>query len=337
MAFVFAPAVRENVGIVAGVAGPSGSGKTFTALRLATGLAGGQRFAVIDTEARRAKHYASRFKFDHGDLRPPFRPSSYLEAIVAADEAGYPVIVVDSMSHEHAGEGGLLDMHEAELDRMAGDDWRKREKVKFTAWIAPKREHKRMVSRLLQLRAHVILCFRAEQKTEIVRGEGGKLETAPKRLLSGFTDWIPVAEKNLLFELTLSMVLSPENPGCPIPIKIQEQHQALFPRDRPVDEESGRALAKWAEGGEPERSLSMMLASAVMGAASRADGDEARSAAVAYLTTKAIEAQEAGHTEAAILRKIQAWRPESAPRLCPECKQSPCARECSLQGTQPPA
>src|SRR5262245_42606899 len=113
MSFTFRPAQREEVGTVTGFAGPSGGGKSFCALRVATGLANGKRFAVIDTEAGRAKHYADRFAFDHGDLTPPFTPEHYLEAIVAAESAGYPVIVVDSMSHEYSGDGGLLDMQEA--------------------------------------------------------------------------------------------------------------------------------------------------------------------------------------------------------------------------------
>src|SRR3954464_601021 len=164
MAFNFRPATRENVGLLIGLSGGTGSGKTYTAMRLAQGIAGDKRFAVIDTEAGRAKHYADAFKFDHGDLQPPFRPDAYAEAIKAADEAGYPVIVVDSMSHEHAGEGGLLDWHEEEYQRMGG-----RDAVKMTAWIKQKMAHKQMVQRLLQVRAHLILCFRAEEKIEIVK------------------------------------------------------------------------------------------------------------------------------------------------------------------------
>src|SRR3989304_2014365 len=123
MSFEFRPAVREAVALLIGLIGPSGGGKTYTAMRLASGICGDKPFAVIDTEAGRAKHYADAFKFDHGDLKPPFRPNTYAEAIKAADEAGYPVIVVDSASHEHAGEGGLLDWHDEELNRMAGDDF----------------------------------------------------------------------------------------------------------------------------------------------------------------------------------------------------------------------
>ena len=109
MTFTFRPATRENVGLLIGLIAPSGGGKTFSAMRLAKGICGERPFAVIDTEAGRAKHYADQFRFDHGDLHPPFRPDAYTDAIMAADAAGYPCIVVDSMSHEHAGDGGLLD------------------------------------------------------------------------------------------------------------------------------------------------------------------------------------------------------------------------------------
>lgn len=249
MAFSFRPAVRENVGLLIGLAGASGSGKTYTAMRLATGIAGDKPFAVIDTEAGRAKHYADQFRFDHGDLAPPFRPDAYAEAIKAADAAGYPVIVVDSMSHVWAGDGGVLDWQEEELARMAGDDWKKRETVKMAAWIKPKMGHKHMVAKLLQVRAHLILCFRAEEKIEMVRGEDGKLKIQPKMTPTGLAGWVPICEKNLPYELTASFLLTADAPGVPKPIKLQEQMRALFPLGDPITEESGRRIAEWAAGG----------------------------------------------------------------------------------------
>lgn len=248
MAFSFRPAVRQNVSLLIGLAGGTGSGKTYTALRLASGLAGEKPFALIDTEAGRAKHYADQFKFDHGDLAPPFRPEAYTEAIKAADEAGYPVIVVDSMSHVWAGDGGVLDWQEDELDRMAGTDWKKREGCKMAAWIKPKMAHKHMVQKLLQVRAHLILCFRAEPKIEMVKGGDGKMVIQEKQSLIGLNGWIPITEKNLPFELTASFLLTADAPGIPKAIKLQQQHRALFPLDKPITEESGRLIAQWASG-----------------------------------------------------------------------------------------
>lgn len=252
MTFQFKRAVRENVGLLIGLIGASGSGKTYTAMRLASGICGDKPFAVIDTEAGRAKHYADAFKFDHGDLAPPFSPSNYADAIKAADAAGYPVIIVDSASHEHAGEGGILDMQEKELDRMAGEDWKKREAVRMASWIKPKMEHKKMVQRLLQVRAHLILCFRAEEKVEMIRDDNGKMKVVPKASPTGLHGWTPITEKNLPYELTCSFLLTADHPGVPKPIKLQEQHRKLFPLDKPITEESGKRLAEWASGGVRE-------------------------------------------------------------------------------------
>lgn len=246
--FQFRPAVRENVGLLIGLAGSSGSGKTYTAMRLATGISGDKPFAVIDTEAGRAKHYADAFRFDHGDLAAPFSPDAYSEAIIAADKAGYSVIVVDSMSHSWAGDGGVLDMQERELDRMAGDDWKKREACKMAAWIKPKMAIKHMVQKLLQVRAHLILCFRAEEKIEMVKDQNGKMQIVKKQTATGLDGWVPISEKNLPYELTASFLLLATKPGYPHPIKLQEQHKALFPLDKPITEQSGKLIAAWASG-----------------------------------------------------------------------------------------
>jgi hypothetical protein len=249
MTFQFRPGSRENVGLLMGLAGGTGAGKTMSAMRLAAGISGSKPFAVIDTESRRALHYADRFRFDHGDLKPPFRPSAYEEAILAADKAGYPVIVVDSASHEHSGDGGLLEWHEAELQRMAGDDYKRREACNMAAWIKPKGEHKRFVSKLLQVRAHLILCFRAEEKVEMVKGDDGKMKIAPKKSRAGLDGWCPISEKNLPFEMTCSFLLLADRPGVPRPIKLQEQHRPIFPDGQPITEETGARLAEWARGG----------------------------------------------------------------------------------------
>lgn len=244
MTFTFRPAKRQGVSLLIGLAGASGSGKTYSALELATGMAGGKRFCVIDTEAGRAQHYADLFDFDHGDMHPPFRPDAYAAAIQAADKEGYPVIVVDSMSHEWAGDGGILDMQTAEFERMGS-----REAVKMASWIKPKGEHKRMVSKLLQIRAHLILCFRAEEKIEMVK-EHGKLVVRPKQSSTGLDGWVPICEKTLPYELTTSFLLVPSEPGVPHPIKLQEQHRPYFPAGKPISRHAGERLAAWASGGE---------------------------------------------------------------------------------------
>jgi len=216
---------------------------------MASGICEGEPFAVIDTERGRSKHYADQFKFDVAELEQPFSPARYLEAIEAADKAGYGCIVVDSMSHSWAGEGGCMDMQEAELDRLAGKDLEKRERVKLLSWAKPKLEHKRMVYSLLKVRAHAILCFRAEPKVEIAK-QDGKTVIVPKKTLTSTDGWVPICEKSLPFELTASALLMPDHPGVPKWIKLQEQHRVMFPPGEVLDESSGRSIAQWAKGGK---------------------------------------------------------------------------------------
>jgi hypothetical protein len=239
MSITFRPAVREQLPLLLGLAGGTGSGKTYSALELAKGLAQGKRFAVIDTENGRAKTYADAFDFDHGEIKAPFRPQTYTDAILAADAAGYPVVVVDSASHEWYGEGGCLDWH----DEIMGTDQRKN----ITAWIEPKKAHKRMVTRLLQMSAHVILCFRAEPKVDIETDQQGRMKVVPKASLTGLDGWIPIAEKNLPYELTASFLLMADRPGVPKPIKLPEPLKGIS-LDRPLDADTGHFMAQWAFG-----------------------------------------------------------------------------------------
>lgn len=248
MAFQLKKALRENVNLIVCVAGGTGSGKSFSAMRIAKGICGEKSFVVLDTENGRALHYADQFNFMHGEIRAPFSPEAYTEAILAADKEGFPAIVVDSMSHEHAGEGGLLDMHDADVDRMAGQDWKRREAVNMVAWVRAKGEHKRMVQKLLQVKAHLILCFRAEEKIEVVKDAEGKVKIIPKRTTTGLDGWVPICEKNLPYEATCSFLLLATAPGVPHPIKLQEQHKAFFQLDKPISEGCGKRIAAWAAG-----------------------------------------------------------------------------------------
>ncbi|WP_245407996.1 AAA family ATPase [Rhizobium sp. TH135] len=80
----FTDATRDDTSLLIAIAGASGSGKTFSALTMATGLAQGEPIYAIDTEAKRMLHYADQFKFKHMDMRPPFTPEAYIEAIQKA-------------------------------------------------------------------------------------------------------------------------------------------------------------------------------------------------------------------------------------------------------------
>jgi len=237
MPFTFQEAVRENVGLLIAFAGASGSGKTMSALRMAQGLANGKPIAFIDTEARRGLHYADSFKFLHSDMRAPFKPARFVEGIKAAEAAGAAVIIIDSFSHEYDGPGGIIDW----ADELAEKG------VKSPGnWKEPKMAHKRLMNELLQCRASIIFCLRADEKIEIIR-EGGKTQVRP-------LGWMPICEKRFMYEMTASFTLTADNPGKPnfaLPHKLQEQHRAFFPDGQFIDENAGKAIAEWAAGGVP--------------------------------------------------------------------------------------
>lgn len=250
------PAVRDRVPLLIGLEGPSGGGKTFSALRLGTGIqkVTGGDIHVIDTEARRALQYADYFKFRHVAFDAPFGSLDYLDALRDSVKKGAGVVIVDSMSHEHEGPGGMLDYHEKELDRLAGNDWGKRERVKMLAWQRPKAHRRQLINGLLQLNANFIFCFRAKETAKPMKViEDGKEKTVVVPL--GF---MPIAGDEFIFEMTVNCLLLPAALGVPTwksnnigerqMMKLPEQFKALFADNRALDESLGHDLAQWARG-----------------------------------------------------------------------------------------
>src|SRR5215472_13849185 len=252
--FVAKPAVRESVPLLIGLMGPSGSGKTFSALRLATGIqkvTGGDIYG-IDTESRRMLHYADQFKFRHIEFNAPFGSLDYLKAMRYCIDQGAKVVIVDSMSHEHEGPCGMLDAHDREQTRMAGNDLEKRERLKWAAWIKPKADRRALINGLLQLNANFIFCFRAKEKTKPVKG--GAIDLGV----------MPIAGEEFLYEQTVNCLLPAKSNGVPQwrsdfigekqMMKLPEQFRAIFAENKSLDEEIGRSLALWAKGTAAESS-----------------------------------------------------------------------------------
>lgn len=250
--FIIQPAVRQKVSLLLGIAGPSGSGKTYSALRLASGIAKvtGGDIVVIDTENRRAQHYADLFAFQHIDFAPPYGPMDYLAAIQTAERTRPAVIIIDSLSHEHDGEGGTLDCVTAELDRLAGSDTQLQQKLAAAAWRRPKAARRALLSGLLRLQSHVIVCIRANERTRMVREA---IAMDPIEL--GLT---PVAAPEFMFELTASALLKAGAHGTPtwssmLPgehaaIKLPRQFGSVFGGSGALEERHGEMLARWAAG-----------------------------------------------------------------------------------------
>lgn len=243
------PAVREKTPLLIGIVSPSGAGKTMSALRLATGIqrVHGGDVGVIDTEARRALHYADKFKFRHLPFGAPFSPLDYLAAIQHFVAKGTKTIVVDSTSLEHEGAGGVLEMHEAALDKMAGNDYGKRNKMTMLAWAKPKQQRRKLINAILQMDANFIFCFRAKEKMKMVPGKD------PVAL--GFQ---AISGDEWIYEMQLKCLLLPgsdgvptwrsEMPGEKLTIKLPEQFRPMFANGEQLSEDIGQKLAEWAAG-----------------------------------------------------------------------------------------
>lgn len=249
--FEYKEAELKALELLLALIGPSYSGKTYSALEIATGIqtvVGGD-IALIDTENKRAAHYVGTFKFKHIPFGPPFAPDRYLKALQLCVDKGAKIIIVDSGSHCWESEGGVLEMHERELDRMAGDDWKKRDRANFAAWIIPKQAYTRLIQTMLQLKVHMIWCFRAKEKMDFTKKDQGK----PADL--GF---MSIAGKEMMYEFQLAALLhpssggvptwKPEKPGEKQMVKLPRQFEHLFKEPQPLTRNIGEELAKWAQG-----------------------------------------------------------------------------------------
>lgn len=151
---MFQRATKKQSKIRLALAGASGAGKTYSALSIASHL--GNSIAVIDTEKGSASKYSDVFEFDVCDLSS-YHPTQYIKAIKAADDAGYDVLVVDSLTHAWY----------AELELAGGN---------FQNWSKVKPLERALIDAMLSCKAHIIVTMRSKteytmQETVNRRGE----------------------------------------------------------------------------------------------------------------------------------------------------------------------
>jgi hypothetical protein len=233
--FNFQPAVKEQSTLLCAMYGPSGSGKTYTSLRIATGMTqalGQDRFAVLDTEYGRASLYADRFNFDTLKLDNPKTLERYQQAMDAAIEAGYKVLVIDSLTHAW---NELL----AEVDRLAntkfrGNSWR--------AWSEGTPIQRKFIDDyLLASPLHLICTMRSKTEWEVSKNSDGR--TSVERLGTS-----PMQGKGIEYEFTLLMSLSPDH------VAIVEKDNTGKYQDKTIakpSEELGKHLIEWLQSGKP--------------------------------------------------------------------------------------
>jgi hypothetical protein len=211
--------------------GPSGAGKTWGALQIAKGMGG--RTVVIDTEEGSSDLYDHLHDFDVIDLRPPFSPERYIEAIKAAEEAGYEVIVIDSVTHCWSGPGGCLEiLEDVAKAQFRGNTW--------SAFSVITPRWRAFVDAILRSPAHVICCGRSKTETAQVDDHGKKKVAKLGMKLE--------ARDGLEFEFTCVLDLIHDGHYA----TVSKDRTGLFAGDpKPITPATGERLAAWLAGGTP--------------------------------------------------------------------------------------
>lgn len=234
------PATRQGVKPLIGLYSESGCGKTYSSLLLARGLVGpAGKIVMIDTESGRGSLYADVLPggYDVLELREPFAPARYIEAIQAVEKSGAQVAVVDSGSHEWEGVGGVLD--------LAADNEARSGKSGLHNWKAPKMEHAKFMLRLLQSPLPIIVCLRAKHKTRQTKDERGKTVIVKDEHTT------PIQAEDFIFEMTAHGEIMQDHS-----LRLTKcSHPSLgrcFPTSGPITVANGEALAAWcAMAGAP--------------------------------------------------------------------------------------
>ena len=207
MAVQIRKAVKQESKLRLALIGPAGSGKTLTSLLLASALAGEQGVIVIDTERGSASKYANQYSFDLIELES-FSPESYIEAIHAAEEGGYGVLVIDSMSHEWAGPGGILEIVDGVARRNKGGN-------SFAAWGEVTPRHNRFIDAITRARLHVIVTMRSKQEYALDKDERTGRTTPRKVGLAPIQRDYVEYEMDIAAEMDIDHTMLVQKSRCP--------------------------------------------------------------------------------------------------------------------------
>ena len=231
---MFQKATKERAKLRAAIFGPSGAGKTFTSLRLATGIGG--PVAMIDSERRTASKYADRFDFDVCDLGSgQHRIADYVTAIRAAGDAGYNVLIIDSLTH--AWQELLAEIDAIAKAKYRGNTW--------SAWSDGTPKQKALIDAILDFPGHVIATMRSKTEWTTEKDRNGK--DKPARV--GLT---PEQGKGIEYEFDMLFELSTEHI-----LTVLKDRSGKF-QDRFIDspgEALGAEMAAWLDEGAPAMSV----------------------------------------------------------------------------------
>lgn len=223
----FQKAARSRCRIKMALQGPSGSGKTYSALLVAFGLTGDwSKVAVIDSENGSSNLYSDLGEYSVLSLTAPYSPEQYSEAINLAVKSGFECVIVDSLSAEWSGQGGVLDIH----SNIPGNS--------FTAWGKVTPRHNAFVQTILQSDIHVIGTMRS--KTDYVLAEKNGKQVPEKVGLKA------TQREDVEYEFTVVLELNQRHIAT-----VSKDRTGLF-RNKPevkLSAEIGQEIAAWCNDG----------------------------------------------------------------------------------------
>lgn len=251
MSFSFVDAQHVKTYLRMAVHGPSGAGKTMSALRIARGLVGPDgTIGVIDTERGSAALYAGSTPIDgqtivfrHGVLAPPFHPNRYVEAINAAAASGIGCLIIDSLSHAWAGEGGALELKDAAAAKRKGDS--------FAAWQDVTPLQQRLVDTILSYPGHVIATMRAKQTYVLSESyDDGRKKTKIEK-----AGMAPIQRDDLEYEFSIVGAIDQDANLTFTKTRLAALSGLVVAKP---SEQFGEALAAWLSDGEGEAVESLL-------------------------------------------------------------------------------
>lgn len=271
-------AERKKAKLRLGIAAPSGAGKTYGALLLAFGLGG--KIGLIDTEHGSGDLYAHLGDYDIITIDAPYTVNKYLQAISAFEDAGYNTIIIDSLSHAWAGDGGLLDKQGKIADSGRANG--------FAAWRTITPEHNALVEAMLRSPCHVIATMRAKQEYVLETNDKGK--QTPKKV-----GLAPVQRDGMEYEFTVMLDIDMNH----VASASKDRTSQLDGRYFKIGADTGKELLAWLESGaEPQTMPEERIAEFVHAISNSESMEELKSA---YLSAyKIAESMRDGHAMALI-------------------------------------
>lgn len=227
---MFKKAERKQAKLRLALSGPSGSGKTTGALLIAKGIGG--KIAVLDTERGSASLYADICDFDVVELGPPYTPENYIAVIQAAEKAGYTSLVLDSITHEWNGQGGILEI----VDNIARSKFRGNS---YAAWNEGTPRHQKFIDAMLGSAMHIIATMRS--KAVYVETEKGNGKKSIEKQGSA-----PQQRDGLEYEFTAVLDLAVDGNLA----NASKDRTRLFRDPFVITEGTGRNLLEWLNSGK---------------------------------------------------------------------------------------